>query len=123
MDWYVYRQNATGDIEWYNIFDHYGFVHDLAKAARSCGSDLGPFEDALNESGMYYFSHRCEWEIILAPCPMEASMKHNEKINVYDQLNLNYIPFLSYCWNNRDELIRMDAKRIKKLKAKKKGHP
>lgn len=111
LAWYVYKENgASGKLEAFNVFDHIGFVSDLAKAARS-SEELGPFEDELNCAVFRHFWGRTEYEVILSHCPPEPDGKNNVKIDVRDQLYLNWDHFFGYCWANREELKKLGKKR------------
>ena len=49
---------------------------------------------------MYYFWSKCEWEIILSDWPPSDTFC-KEKIDVFDQVMLNWDIFVDYIWNNR----------------------
>lgn len=44
----------------------------------------------------YYFWSKCEWEIIICPWVGKAD---DIKIDVYDQLMLNWDKFVDYVWS------------------------
>lgn len=45
---------------------------------------------------MYYFWSKCEYEIILSPWTGRAD---DIKIDVYDQIMMNFDSFVDYCWS------------------------
>lgn len=108
--WNVYVSNFNGrEIEPYNIFRHARFYDDCCKAKTKFNDDREGFAEAVRSDLMYYFWSKCEWEIILQHWP---SMKdfHDKKIDVYDQVLLNWDVFIDYLWNNRKELKRRKPK-------------
>lgn len=126
MKWYVYRENAnTKRIEIYNIFDHASFKADVQEAyATSKTKD--EFVERLKRSLMYYFWSKCEYEVVITDWPTHVSveevermsaeivkyetdyghkpystgvnLKVAEKIDIYDQVRLNWLSFVNYVW-------------------------
>ena len=126
MIWNVYRENANAKkIEVYNIFDHASFKRDIQEAyATSKTKD--EFVERLRRSLMYYFWSKCEWEVIITDWPTHVSveevermsaeiaryeadyghrpysigvnLKVAEKIDIYDQVRLNWEAFVNYVW-------------------------
>lgn len=48
---------------------------------------------------MYHFWSRCEYEVIIREwCGREAE----RKVDIYEQLMLNWDRFIDYCWSQRD---------------------
>lgn len=45
---------------------------------------------------MYYFWSKTEWEVIVSPWVGKGG---DEKIDVYDQLKLNWDKFVDYVWS------------------------
>lgn len=75
----------------YNVFRHVRFSEDIKKGPRK-GQD---FDEWLRCTIMYYFWSKCEYEIILSPWPPHENDK-DLKIDVYDQLMVNYHRFREY---------------------------
>lgn len=110
LKWYVFTENWNGKkIEKYNIFDHGSFLEDCKKQAKKCHvrEDIPEEKEAflkqLKRDLMYYFWSKCEWEIILSPWIARDGVKE-VKIDVYDQVMLNWEVFAEYVWANRKEL-------------------
>lgn len=104
--WNAYVGNFnTPEIEPYNIFSHYGFKHDAAKAAKKFKNDKDAFADEVRKSLMYFFWSKCEWEIILNHWPSRDG-DHGKKIDVYDQVKQNWDIFIDWLWGHRKELIK-----------------
>lgn len=97
----MYVDNFNGkEIEVYNIFRHGSFYADVKKIAKKYKEDREQFEEEIRRSLMYYFWSKCEWEIILSGWPAHEDFRE-EKIDVYDQVRLNWDIFISYLWENR----------------------
>lgn len=47
---------------------------------------------------MYYFWSKCEWEIILSDFPPSKKFQE-KKVDVYEQVMLNWDIFINYVWN------------------------
>lgn len=101
LEWNVYV-NYFNDrkIKPYNVFDHYSFTEDLKKIARKYGKDKAEFADQVRSSVMYYFWSKAEWEIILST----LSQSHERKIDVHDQIVMNWERFINYLWEHKAEL-------------------
>lgn len=126
MIWNVYRENANAKkIEIYNIFDHTSFKRDVQEAYATCKTQK-EFVEKLKRTLMYYFWSKCEWEVIITDWPTHVSvaevermsaeiakyeadyghkpystgvnLKVAEKIDVYDQVMLNWEAFVNYVW-------------------------
>ena len=108
LTWNVYIDDWNGKrIEVFNIFDHHGVREDLSKAVRKF-KDKESFADALRRTLMYYYWSKCEWEIILDSWPERKDFRQ-EKIDVYDQVSLNWEAFVDYVWANRKELTKKES--------------
>ena len=112
LEWNVYFGNFNSRrIETWNVFNHGKFVEDFGKFAKKLerNKDLTEeqkkeqFAERLNRELMYVYRSKCEWEIILQHWPTSEKFK-DEKIDVYDQIKLNWDKFLDYTWENRKQL-------------------
>ena len=98
-EWYVYRENVNSKtIEPYNIFKNNSFYRDCENCIKTC-DDIDSFFKRLDKLLMYYFWARCEYEIVLTGWPSPEYTK-DKKIDIYDQVTLNYQAFVDYIWNN-----------------------
>lgn len=95
-------------IEVHNVFDHYGLWNDLIKAKRKCKGDRAVFEEELRRSMMYYYWSKCEWEVIVDHWPHHDSWQE-EKIDVYDQVKMNWDIFADYVWNNKAKIKKVES--------------
>ena len=103
MIWNVYIGSFNKNrIETWNVFDHWRFEEDCQKNYKKNGENREAFEEQLRRDLQYYYWSKCEWEIILDHWPHFDQFKE-EKIDVFDQVTLNWGVFADYVWNNRKE--------------------
>ena len=96
MEWNVYYYSCKSrKIEPLNVFDHVRFMADVKKHIKTCKT-RNELEEALKHEAMYYYWSKCEWEILLKPLP--NSSDETIKIDIYDQLKMNWDPFVDYVW-------------------------
>lgn len=142
MIWNVYREHGnTRRIEIYNIFDHVSFRKDVEEAYATCKTKI-EFGEQLRKSLMYYFWSKCEWEVIITDWPTHINLRevdrlqdekndyyekwghlpHSlgvnlpiaEKIDVYDQVRLNWGAFVDYTWHAlKERAVIRDLEYIK----------
>ena len=102
MVWNVYYEDFNGkEIKPFNIFDHYSFNEDVKKIYKKHKDDFDTFSKEVESSLMYYFWSKAEWEIILGPWIGATHHKEEmeKKIDVYDQVKLNWDIFIKYVWD------------------------
>ena len=108
--WNVFIDDFNGRcIEQYNIFDHLDFKKDVIKAYQEHKYNFPEFSDTVKRNLMYYFWSKCEWEIILTGWPPNPNY-HDEKIDVYDQVCLNWDIFIAYVWKRLEFLSKFSKK-------------
>lgn len=117
LEWYAYYESwSKGEIVPFNIFDHGRLLEDLQKAMKKIHvredipEEKEEFLKILKRDLMYYYWSKCEWEIILSAWINSDRVKEI-KIDVYDQIMLNWHIFSEYVWANRKEL---KPKRVRK---------
>lgn len=89
-------------IEPFNIFRHSRFREEVRDAAKRCKTKE-EFAKKLRSALMYYYWCKCEWEVLIAPWVDNNSTKEI-KVDVYQQVMLNWDAFLNYVWDNRTKL-------------------
>lgn len=100
LSWYVYRQDwNTGKIEPWDIFEHINFAKDT-KDLLTRKIDKDTFADAVKSNLIYYFWSKAEYEIILKNW---IGRDCEIKIDVYNQVMLNFEKFIDYLWNVKME--------------------
>ena len=126
MKWNVILQNPpSNNLGIYNVFDYYSFRNDV-KELFIKQYDKEKFIDELDLIAHYHFSEKVEWETIFttwppyidkeeierivtdyhikrkpgAPLPdrLDVRPDHMRKIDVYDQLKVNWHRFSDYVW-------------------------
>lgn len=104
LTWNVYYHNFnTRRIETHNVFNHYRFWEDCIKNVKKNKDDREAFEKQLKQDLAYYYWSKCEWEIILSAWPPRNDFD-DEKIDVFDQIYLNWDKFADYVWENRKDI-------------------
>ena len=96
IEWYVYYHdfNAQKIIK-YNIFDHGTFTKEINEIKKKTYTKE-EFAEKLDSMMRYYFWSKCEYEVIISPWAGQAD---NMKIDIYDQIHLNWNVFMDYCWS------------------------
>ena len=99
IEWHVYYHdfNAQKIIKW-NIFNHSSFREEV-KTLLNDNSIKTEFSEKLRKSLMYYFWSKCEYEIILSPW---AGRADDIKIDIYDQIIMNFNRFVDYVWSFKE---------------------
>ena len=101
LSWLVYNEDFnTRCIREFDIFNHHSFRQDCIKNAKKNKDDMEAFVENLRRDLMYYFWSKCEWEIILDGWPHRDDFR-DKKIDVYDQVALNWDVFIDYLWENK----------------------
>ena len=97
IEWYVYYYDVNRKkINTYNIFEHSSFKKEFSVLLK-CDLTKEVFADQLRHILMYYFWSKCEWETVLKP--WVGDMNIGKKIDVYDQIMLNWDKFVEYAYN------------------------
>lgn len=100
IKWYVYYHdsNAQKIIKW-NVFNHGSFKNEVDMILKEKLSKE-VFSEKLRREAMYYFWSKCEYEIILSPWTGRAD---NIKMDIYDQIMMNWDKFVDYVWSFKSE--------------------
>lgn len=98
MQWYVYTEDFNRKrIAKRNIFDHYEFNEGVKRIYKKNKHDFDAFAELVRKELAYYFRSKCEWETVVTSFPERAEFKA-EKIDVYEQVMLNWDVFIKYVW-------------------------
>lgn len=124
--WNVYKYDMNNNtIKTFNIFNHRSFHESVTKLLKDCITKE-EFAEELKKELMYYFWSKCEYETVITPWPPHINKKEldrlnaesesgkekygrypnrlgvnvteGEKIDVYDQVMLNYNILVDYLW-------------------------
>lgn len=103
MEWNVYIENFNRKcIEVINLLKPNGYLWNACKRARKkYPEDKEQFGTEIRKDLMYQYWSRCEYEIVLTSWPPCRQGFSDYKIDVYDQVMLNWPVFLDYIWENR----------------------
>ena len=107
MQWNVFYYNINRKkIETYNIFEHGCFRKYVIEALEN-HHEKNSFAEKLKSELTYYFWSKSEWEIIITPwlCGTTDKMK----VDVFDQVMLNFDILVDYVWSNREEWLKERA--------------
>lgn len=106
LSWMVFCEDVNARrIEPYNIFRHTGFKKECVKAAQTFDKDKDGFSKEIMRWLKYYFWSKCEWEIVLSSWPVDDRTP-KEKIDVCDQVLLNFDAFVDYIWERKGLLVK-----------------
>lgn len=98
MKWNVYYHDInSGEIRAHNVFNHSGFRRDVICVLEKC-KDKEDLAKQVRSSLMYYYWSKSEWEVTVGPW---AGKGNTIKIDVFDQIMLNWDHFVDYLWELR----------------------
>lgn len=104
LKWNVYIGNFNSkEIEIHNIFDHCRFWEDCIKNKKKNKNNKEEFVKQLRTDLQYYYWCKCEWEVTIHHFPESKRMK-DKKVDVYQQVIMNWDRFIDYLWDNKEEL-------------------
>jgi len=94
FSWKVILHECNGDK--IVVHDVLAYKKDAIKKMRRQSSSIEEFEDKLSTMMASQYWSRAEYEVVVhAWCGGDAELK----IDVYDQLKLNWDKFVEYCYN------------------------
>ena len=125
--WNAYKYScSTGEFRIFNIFDHNSFYCNIRKLLK-LDISKEDFAERLRREVQYYYWSKTEWECIItgsqpridrkelqriiSECYLQClnadppskrsfvNLLHSDKIDVYDQLCLNWDAFVDYVWS------------------------
>ena len=127
LKWNVFAHHiGEKEIEIFNIFDHGRFRESILKSLKKAETKKN-FANMAKGDLFYYFGSKCEWEIVLTSWPTNATKEAvlkayeeiqdskkkygnepyrtyiscdiSKKIDVYEQVKLNFDIFVDYVWS------------------------
>ena len=131
MQWNVLLHDVNaGTITTWNIFKHGGFTKDVEKLL-AADLDREYFSELLQQRIRYYFGTRSEYEIVVTSWPpymngadivklnkeyedhkatrgkypykLDVALDVGKKMDIYDQVMLNWDVFVDYVLSNKEE--------------------
>lgn len=96
MEWNVYYFDINAqEMKSYNALACEKVIKALLKKSKT----KEEFSEALRKEMMWRYWSKAEWEIIIAPWCGGDPEKTAQKIDIYDQLRLNWDHLVDYCWS------------------------
>lgn len=109
IEWNVYYYNLNKrKIEIHNVFNHWRFIEYSAKAIKKYKDDKKSLEEQIRRELMYYYWSKYEWEVIVAPFTSSPKEEEEKKLDVYEQVMLNWNIFFEYFWEHKKEILKYD---------------
>lgn len=109
LEWNVYLEDFNSKkICIFNVFNSYNFYNGCLEAKKKYVKDKEKFLDEIKSWLKYSFWSKCEYEIVLTSWPKRDNFEE-EKIDVYDQVMLNWPVFSEYIWENKKELKKKNS--------------
>lgn len=106
LNWYVYRENYnTKEIEIFNIFEHTRFKNEVISLINN-KLTKEEFKEKIRSLLFYYYAFKCEYEVVLTSFPYhikDNNLTVGRKIDIYQQVMLNFEQFINYLWSMRNE--------------------
>lgn len=100
IEWNVYYYSHNDkEIKKFNIFNHWRFNEDVARDLKR-DINKSDFDRNLRSHLFYYFCSKCEWEVLISPWVGDKN-SGKIKIDVFDQVMMNFDVFVDYVWNSR----------------------
>lgn len=82
-----------------DIFEHGWLIEEFKKILKK-SADKTEFAELVDRELKYHFWSKCEHEIIISPWVGDAP---EMKIDVYDQIRMNWNVFINYVWEGLHE--------------------
>lgn len=61
------------------------------------------FKEKLRKELMYWFWSKCEYEVVISPWVGRNKEEAEVKIDIHDQVMLNFDRFVDYCWSFKEK--------------------
>lgn len=103
LEWNVYYIDFNKRcVTTLNIFNHSRFYKEIAELATS-GCTEAEFKVELKSALMYNFWSKFEYEICIDTLLDNHTDFKSEKVDIYNQVMLNWEVFADYVWRNKNE--------------------
>lgn len=107
LNWYVYREDFNAkEIKLFNIFEHTRFKNEVINLINVKNLTKEEFSDRIRSSLFYCYAFKCEYEVVLTSFPYhikDNNLTIGKKIDIYQQVMLNFKQFIDYLWSIRNE--------------------
>ena len=100
LEWFVWQYDINSkEIKTWNIFNHARFNDGIQRALVDYRDNKTDFTEALKSNLIYCFWCKSEYEILLSPWVGTGQIR---KIDIYQQVMLNWEAFVEYVWGHRE---------------------
>lgn len=102
LSWKAFYHNFNARrIEEYNVLND-GFINGLMERLPKKKSDItyDIFKENLRSELMYRYWCKCEWEVVLSAFPPSKNGEEERKVDIYQQVMLNFEIFCKYAYVN-----------------------
>lgn len=129
LEWNVFREDWNSKkIETFNIFNHSRFYEDVKKHLKKC-ENKEKFAEELRKSLAWCYWSKCEWETVITSFPVRITKEEigrlnkefkadteryghepysiwisptvGKKVDIYEQVRLNWGVFVDYVWSHK----------------------
>lgn len=106
-EWYVYTEDYNANtIKKFNVFYSINFL-DGCKRTFKKYKDIKKIEEEIKAWARYSFWSKCEYEVVLNAFTNKSDFQ-DVKIDVYDQLMLNWDSFFQYIMDHKAFFLRRE---------------
>lgn len=110
MEWFVYYYNMTNKvIEPYDIFKNVRLLGNVQQLL-SMKTDKSEFAEEVRKSLFYYYASKSEYEVLISAW-CGGTGKETVKVDIYEQVRLNWGSFIDYLWGFREHTKKKVNKR------------
>lgn len=109
-EWNVYIEDFNAKtIKSYNVFTHRTFLQGIMDAYSHNETVLG-FSAEVERWARCCFWSKCEYEVLVSGWPPTPDRTEETKIDVFDQLKLNWKHFIFTLWDSLEKRFNNGAK-------------
>lgn len=111
-EWYVFVSDFnTKKIEIFNVFHSHTFLKGCRKSFKKykLPEQYDELVESIRSDAMYSFWSKCEYETVITELFGRDSFQA-KKIDVYQQLMLNWEPFIEYTIKHKAYFLRREKK-------------
>lgn len=101
LTWNTVLYNGK-QIEGFNVFTNYNFNKAINDLLEVPDIQFDEFNEIIDRTAQWQFWGRCEYEILVNAWPA-SSQDSSYKLDIYEQLKLNWDRFIDYVWNSYKE--------------------
>ena len=111
-EWYVYVSNFNSkEIETFNVFHSYSFLRGCKESFKryKLPDQYDELVEGIRRAAAYSFWSKCEYETVITELFSRDGF-NEKKIDVYQQLMLNWDSFVEYTIKHKAYFLRREKK-------------